>query len=191
MTKAKIKPIMNIPQDGKSHRLAHMTTGIRYGTGNWSVKHYATQIIYVNNGFVALDGGGYRSETTLSRLNFYLKPMGIKITEENHIWHVNFNNDITLFYDGLVVGGPDNFIMSGCVYDIEIIRKRDKLLQYLESEVKIFQVLPDKYVFDICEALDYPNVGLAIETLDHVHILNDFRKLCHTRLPDIKELVMK
>lgn len=188
---AKIKPITSIPMDGESHGLAHMTTGIRYENSNWSVKHYATEIIYVQKEFITLDGGGYRSETTMSRLNFYLKPKGITITEENNIWYVNFNNDTSLFYDGIVVGGPDNFDMSGCVYDTDIIRKRDKLLQYLESEIKEYQVLPDKYAFDICEAVGYPNTELAIETLDHAYILGDFRRVCYTRLPDIKELIMK
>jgi len=188
----KLKQITDIPMDGKSHTLGHMTTGIRYENGDWSVKHYATQIIYFHDGLITLDGGGYRSETTESRLNFYLKPKGIKITsEEDLMWNISFNDDNTLFYDGIVVGGPDNFDLSGCVFDTDIIRKRDKFLKYLESEIKEYQVLPDKYVYGICEALNYLNVPQAIETLDHAYILKDFKKLCHTRLPDIKDFIMK
>lgn len=193
MTKIKLplKQITDIPMDGEPHRLGHMTKGIRYENGDWSVSHYSALIIYYMKGcgLITLDGGGYRSETTEGRLNFYLKSKGIEITSQDNMWTVNFNNDSTLFYDGLVVGGPDNFDLNGCVFDITIIRKRDKLLQYLESEIKEYDVLPEKFGYDICELLEYPNTKLAVETLDHAYILKEFKKLCHTRLPDIAEFI--
>lgn len=186
---AKIKQITDIPLDENSYKLAHVTTGIRYKNGDWSIKHYATQIIQVHEGLITLNGGGYRSETTKDRLNFYLKLKGIEITEENGIWNISFNNDSTLFYDGIIVGGPDNFDLSNCVFDTDTIHKRDKVLQYLESEIKEYQVLPDKYVYDICKFLNFPNINLAVETLDHAYILECFKKLCHTRLPDVEDIL--
>ncbi len=188
---ANLKEINEIPNDNKYYKLGYKTFGTR-DDDNWSVKHYDTVIIKCVDGIMTLDGGGYRSEATLERMNFYLNANGTFVHEHEGLWQVTLaSGGSAMFDDGIRVGGFLGFDLYGCVHDIEIVRKRDQLLKYLNSEVKIFDVIPDKYVFDICRALNYPNIPLAVESLDHKVILEAFKKLCFTRLPDVKDIVMK
>ena len=189
---ANFKQINEIPNDNRYYKLGYKTFGIRKNDKNWSVKHYDTVIIKCIDGNVTLDAGGYRSEATRDRLNFYLKAKGIFIHEHENIWRVKLVSDKSaMFHDGIRIGGFFDFDYMGCIHNIHVVRKRDLLLKYLKSEIKEYNILPDKYVFDICRALKYPNADMAVQSLNHKDIFKAFKKLCFTRLPDVKDIVLK
>ncbi len=187
---AKFKQITEIPIDGEWHTLGYMTKGIRHDDGSWAIMHYKAVIIACTGTIITLDCGGYRSDTTKDRLNLYLKNMGVHVFKEDKLWRIKVNG-VKLYYRDKMKFVHDMIDYTDCEVGSELISKRNKLLKYLESEIKQYEILPDKYVYDICRALNYPNVNLAVESLDHKDILKAFKKLCFTRLPDVKDIVLK
>ena len=63
---------------------------------------------------VKLDSCGYTTNTTKSRLNALLEEVkwGCKVFQKNFDWFVNYNNQTTLFRDGMILLDADSLVTA-------------------------------------------------------------------------------
>jgi hypothetical protein len=80
------------------------TTLERRGEDRIAVKYHATDVvIYVSDGSVILDSGGWKTQTTKTRMNDY-SPLGVR--SEKGVWRVSkgYNQPSVLYRDGMSIG---------------------------------------------------------------------------------------
>tara|TARA_X000001036_G_scaffold4154_1_gene3701 strand:+ start:145 stop:492 length:348 start_codon:yes stop_codon:yes gene_type:complete len=63
---------------------------------------------------VKIDSCGYETVTTKSRLNALLEEVkfGCKVFQKNFDWFVNYNNQTTLFRDGMILLDADSLVTA-------------------------------------------------------------------------------
>ena len=79
------------------------------------VLHRTAIAVYDHNTqALKLNTGGYTSNTTKSRLNAILDELmyGAKVFQKNWDWFVNYNDQTTLFRDGMILLDADSLITA-------------------------------------------------------------------------------
>lgn len=188
MQKGKLTPILDLPDDGLLYDIGYKTRGSNFKDGHWLVYHYITQIVYFAKDYVILDAGGYRSESTMKKINFYCKPMGITVKSEDKEWLVCCRGESIEFKDGMMVrltGKLKVFNYAGCTEDLEAIKLRDKVLNDARKSLDKEGSLPALKARLMAQYAGYVNSDTAVESLEHELIFREFSKKCHHTLPKL------
>ena len=83
----------------------HRTSVQHYSTGFVSVDYHDTRVVMANGntGAVRLDSGGWRTQTTKTRMNQFANEYGMKfhVYQSNFDWYVDTPQGVIEFTDGM------------------------------------------------------------------------------------------
>jgi hypothetical protein len=75
---------------------------INYINGDKTIRLYATDILQVKGNKIILSSGGYKTNTTKTRINQFL-PVGIRIYQKNREWFIDNGAYHFKFFDGIKI----------------------------------------------------------------------------------------
>lgn len=100
MRQTKKEILQGIEDKVQSSRIiGNNTLGIFYKDGTEAIRFHNTDILFVKDGIVTLNSGGWKTNTTKDRINGFLRHFDVPfyIQQRNHQWFIGEG----VFYDGM------------------------------------------------------------------------------------------
>jgi hypothetical protein len=72
-------------------------------TGEITVRYHSTDVVKVRGGIITLDSGGWRTNTTKTRMNQASNAfsLGFKVHQKDFDWYVTYNGQDMNYFDGI------------------------------------------------------------------------------------------
>jgi hypothetical protein len=115
-----------------SRKIGNNTFEVLFNNGDKAIRLHNTNIItYKNNGNIVLNTDNWKTHTTKSRINQYLK--GLTLIQKNHTWFLVKNyqdKNLITYYDSIEFDNNINLITENKTVDT---KKQDKIKKQITS----------------------------------------------------------
>lgn len=132
MRQTKKEMLQGIEDKVQSSRIiGNNTLGIFYKDGTEAIRFHNTDILFVKDGVVTLNSGGWKTVTTKDRINQFLRHFDVPfyIQQRNHQWFIAQG----IFYDGMQFKNGQQ--ISPVQTDNKL--ERDKMLKRIKKYVDL------------------------------------------------------